>query len=129
MTQEADQAARRHASKFFQRVDIVIAVALDLWKLATPGSEHLSQRALICRFITSGANIGIFIRQLTVETAGHDGAVMLVASNTALAGSCRVEETAKGSVLMSFMHALLKPRTGVMVVDKKSFVVSVSTDE
>lgn len=30
---------------------------------------------------------------------------------------------------MSFMHALLKPRTGVMVVDNKKFVVSVSTDE
>lgn len=52
------------ASRFFQRVDIVIAVALDLWKLATPGSEHLSQRALICRFITLGANIGVFIRNL-----------------------------------------------------------------
>lgn len=86
------------ASRFFQRVDIVIVFAPDLWKLATPGSEHLLQRALDCRFITSGANIGIFIRKLTVETAGHNGAVMLVASNTALAGSCRVEEleTAKG---------------------------------
>lgn len=83
------------ASRFFQRVDIV---APDLWKLATPGSEHLLQRALDYRVITSGANIGIFIRKLTVETAGHNGAVMLVASNTALAGSCRVEEleTAKG---------------------------------